>query len=95
MNQSYKNLEVIIVDDHSTDSSIDIARRIKDKRVRILKTEFYGVSYARNKGIEKSTGDFISFIDSDDLWDKDKIINQVRFMISNDIAFSFTKIICI
>lgn len=91
LNQTYEDLEIIVVDDHSTDNSIDIVRNITDDRIKILKSKSYGVSYARNKGIRNSTGTFIAFLDSDDLWYEDKIKKQVEFMNLNNIAFSFTN----
>ncbi|MFI3293000.1 MAG: glycosyltransferase [Rikenellaceae bacterium] len=69
--QSYKGLEIILVDDGSSDSSGAICDRfaVEDPRVRVFHKESGGVSDARNLGIEKATGDYIIFIDSDDYWD--------------------------
>lgn len=67
--QTYKNIEIIVVDDHSTDNSLEIAQKIaeKDKRViPVLSTAEKGVSSARNMGVNLSKGDYICFIDSDD-----------------------------
>lgn len=68
LNQSYKNLEIIIIDDGSKDKSSEICDnyKIKDKRVFVVNTKNKGLSEARNKGIEISKGEYISFIDSDD-----------------------------
>lgn len=68
LNQSYKNLEIIIIDDGSKDKSSEICDdyKRKDKRVLVVHTENKGVSEARNKGIEISKGEYISFIDSGD-----------------------------
>jgi len=72
LHQSYKNLEVILVDDGSTDKSGDIcdAYSISDDRVRVVHTKNCGPASARNTGIKKSNGEFIFFIDADDFIDK-------------------------
>ncbi|WP_026497669.1 glycosyltransferase family 2 protein [Butyrivibrio sp. WCD2001] len=68
INQTYKNLEIIIVDDGSTDSVIDICEKymIIDKRIRVISTKNRGVSAARNIGISEAKGDYIVFVDDDD-----------------------------
>ena len=69
INQTYKNLEIIIVDDKSTDNSLKILEQIKDDRIKTIKLDKNsGVAHARNKGVEVSTGDYICFLDSDDFW---------------------------
>ena len=81
LNQTYKNIEVIVVDDGSKDRTYQIASSIKDKRVRVIALENrYGVSKARNVGIKKSEGEFIAFLDSDDEWVKDKIEKQISYI---------------
>lgn len=69
LNQSYQNIELIIVNDGSTDSSPDIMEYFvqRDERVKVFHCKNQGVSRARNYGLKKSTGDFIGFIDADDL----------------------------
>lgn len=63
LSQTYKNLEIIVVDDGSTDKSLKIA---KSKKVKVIEQKSMGVSVARNTGIDKATGEFLHFIDADD-----------------------------
>ena len=66
-NQTYKDLEIIVIDDASSDDTLKKLKNIKDKRLKILSNkENSGLSFSRNKGIKESTGDYVSFIDSDD-----------------------------
>lgn len=79
LNQSYTNYEIIIVDDGSTDKGPQIVRSIEDPRIIFYSKINGGVSSARNFGISKSKGDFICFLDSDDLWHEDylKALNNI------------------
>lgn len=67
-NQSYKNLEIILVNDGSADNSLNICNRFaeKDKRIIIIDKENGGVSSARNSGLDVVSGDYIGFVNSDD-----------------------------
>jgi teichuronic acid biosynthesis glycosyltransferase TuaG len=92
--QTYKNWEMIIVDDCSTDMSLDIALSYaaKDKRIKVLKMEQNsGAALARNKAIKVSRGEYLAFLDSDDIWLPEKIEKQLQFMQKNDSDFSFTE----
>lgn len=81
LDQSYANIEIIVVDDGSTDGSAEMIRDQFSSRVRILRLpRNRGVSYARNRGIELSRGSFIAFLDSDDLWEPEKTARQLAFM---------------
>ncbi len=74
LHQTYKNIELILVDDNSTDSSLDICNKyLKDKRVNVFHIKKSGVSNTRNYGLKQAKGDFITFVDSDDYIDKDYI----------------------
>ena len=66
LNSTLKDIEVIIINDGSKDSTLDIIKSYKDKRIIIIDKENDGVAMARNDGIKKATGEYITFIDSDD-----------------------------
>lgn len=96
LNQTYKNWEMIIVDDCSTDRSPAIVDSYakKDSRVRLIKLEENsGAAIARNTAIQHAQGRYIAFLDSDDLWTPDKLEEQIAFMKGKDIALSFTSYI--
>ncbi|MGD0318406.1 MAG: glycosyltransferase family 2 protein [Nitrososphaerales archaeon] len=80
LNQTYANFELVIVDDKSKDRSLEIARGYEaDGRVRILtNSENRGVAYTRNKGVKQSKGRLIAFVDSDDVYRKDKLELQIQ-----------------
>ncbi len=82
LEQSYSPLEIILVDDGSTDHSLLIAKRYSD-RVKIVANEHGGVNAARNLGIRYSNGKYIAFCDSDDVWLSTKIELQVNFLENN------------
>lgn len=79
LNQTYKDLELIIVDDNSNDNTEEIIKSIKDNRIRYIKQkENLGANKARNRGICESRGDLIAFQDSDDEWLPNKLEIQIR-----------------
>lgn len=69
INQTYKNLEIILINDGSTDSSLEICKKysLKDNRIKVIHQENHGLSYSRNIGIETASSPYISFIDADDI----------------------------
>ncbi len=94
LNQSYGNIEIIVVDDGSTDNTPGILSSYNGK-IKILRQQNSGASAARNMGISKASGDFISFLDSDDLWEKNKIALQMECFQNNpeiDVCLCNTKI---
>lgn len=89
--QKYQNWELIVVDDCSTDSSLEIIQQYEDSRIRIIRnTVNSGAAVSRNNAIEAANGRWIAFLDSDDLWDSDKLTAQLAFMNENNCSFSFT-----
>ncbi|MGP6146560.1 glycosyltransferase family 2 protein [Jeotgalibaca sp. A122] len=81
VNQTYRNLEIILVDDGSTDNSLSIAREyLSDSRVSVFHKPNGGLSSTRNYGIERVTGDFIGFVDSDDWIELDIIEHCVKII---------------
>jgi teichuronic acid biosynthesis glycosyltransferase TuaG len=94
ISQVYKNWEMLIVDDCSTDKSLEIASFYakKESRIKIFKnSKNQGACYSRNFAIKKAQGEYIAFIDSDDLWNSDKLNVQLNFMKSHNADFSFTE----
>ena len=91
--QSFENWELLIVDDCSKDSSVEIITKFTQEDNRILLialNENVGAAAARNIAIQKAKGKYIAFLDSDDIWKKDKLEEQLDFMRTNDFAFTFT-----
>ena len=89
--QTYTDWELIIIDDCSTDRSMDIVEQYKNEKFIIIKnSENIGPGISRNMGIEKAKGKYIAFIDSDDIWNERKLEYQLKFMEDNDIEFSFS-----
>lgn len=77
--QTFKNIEIIVVDDFSTDNSVDLVSSYQDNRIKLIKLEKNsGAQIARNRGIIEAKGNWIAFNDSDDLWEKDKLEIQIK-----------------
>lgn len=89
--QTYKNWELIIVDDCSTDNTDEVVAQYDDPRIIYLKNEKNsGAAVSRNKALRAAKGEWIAFLDSDDLWEPTKLEKQLKFMIDNDYKFSCT-----
>lgn len=94
LDQTYENWELLLVDDGSKDNSCEIINEFskKDNRIKVFIQEINGgAAKARNIGIDKANGRYICFLDSDDLWDKNKLKKQLEFMKKNNYAFTFTS----
>jgi len=94
LNQTYDQWEMIIVDDASTDNTVDIVETYvaRDDRISLIELDKNsGSGVARNKAIDAANGRFIAFLDSDDLWLPEKLEKQIAFMLERDIAISFTE----
>lgn len=92
LNQEYKYWELIIVDDCSTDSSFILCEaysKMYDNIFLFKQSVNSGAGASRNLGLSFARGDFITFIDSDDLWDSDKLLAQIQFMKLNNCPISF------
>lgn len=91
-NQTYTNWELIIVDDHSTDNTDEILKTIHDDRIHILKNKINsGAAISRNIALKEAKGEWIAFLDSDDLWMPEKLEHQISFMKKNGYDFSYTN----
>ena len=93
LNQSYQNIEILIIDDELNDQSSKVLKNLsnRDKRIKILfNQKNLGAGLSRNKGIDMASGEYIAFCDCDDLWSEFKLEDQLNFMKKFDIDFSFT-----
>ncbi|WP_370559863.1 glycosyltransferase family 2 protein [Edwardsiella tarda] len=93
LSQSYKNIEIIITDDNSSDKTVSICERYakNDNRVKIFTSKKNdGAGISRNNSIKNANGRFIAFLDSDDIWHKDKLEKQISFMLTHNYAFTYT-----
>ena len=93
LNQTFRDIEVIIVDDGSTDNSIKICEEFKDPRIKIYKKDNGGASSARNYGIYKAKGKYLTFIDSDDLYESNYINNMYQYKEYDLVICGIRKVI--
>jgi teichuronic acid biosynthesis glycosyltransferase TuaG len=95
LKQTYKDIEIVLVDDCSTDDSAEIIKNFKSKHKNIVyycQDKNRGAGAARNKALEIATGQYVAFLDSDDQWLPEKIAKQMKLMNSLNCPFSYTAI---
>ncbi len=93
--QTYQNIEIVLVDDCSTDQSATIIAKYQKRHAQImyfLQPQNMGAGAARNKCLELATGQYVAFLDSDDLWYPDKLERQIRWMEEKKTPFCYTAI---
>ena len=93
LKQSYKDWELILINDGSTDKSEQIIQKFhaQDNRLKVINLDKnHGPAYSRNQGIKMARGKYIAFLDSDDVWHENKLEEQVDFMRNSKVQFSFT-----
>ena len=94
--QTYKNWKLIIIDDASTDDTKKILDTIykknkNKKKITIFKNNINrGQAFSRNRGLKYSKSKFVTFLDSDDFWDKNKLKNQIKFMLKYNYDFTYS-----
>ncbi len=91
VDQTYQNWELLLVDDCSSDNTDDVVKPfLADTRIKYYKNEKNsGAALTRNRGLREANGEWIAFLDSDDLWLPEKLEKQIGFMINNGYVFSY------
>ena len=88
LNQTYENFEIIIIDNNSSDNTINIINSFSSNKIKILNVVNNGnISISRNLGIKNSTGSWIAFLDSDDFWEKDKLNKLSKKLENYDLIY--------
>ena len=94
INQTYKNLEIIVVNDGTKDNSMKIVEEyLSDERIKVINKENGGIASARNRGIDEATGEYISFVDSDDWLELNTYEKLVEIIVDEDIiVFNYNRV---
>lgn len=93
LNQTFRDFELIIINDGSQDATLEIIQAINDERIQVFSYQNSGVSASRNRALTKAKGEFISFIDADDLWTPNKLELQLKALQDNPqaaVAYSWS-----
>lgn len=96
LNQTFSDFELIVINDGSTDATLEKVQAIQDPRVRLLSQSNSGAQRSRNKGLAEATGEYIAFLDADDLWTVDKLEAQLSALKANPdaaVAYSWTDFV--
>lgn len=87
LSQTFQGFEIIVVDDGSTDNSVEVVKAISDNRIRLIQKENGGVCSARNRGIIESKYDYVAFLDADDTWDENYLLEQSKLIQEFPLAY--------
>ena len=96
LNQTFTDFELIVINDGSQDTTLEVIDCIKDHRLKVFSYPNAGVSASRNRGLAKATSEYVSFLDADDLWTPDKLEAQLQALQANPqsaVAYSWTDYI--
>ncbi|MDP5017017.1 glycosyltransferase [Anabaena sp. UHCC 0187] len=96
LNQTFTNWELIIINDGSKDSTLEIISQIHDSRIKVFSFDNAGGNVSRNRGLKYAVGEFVSFLDADDIWTSDKLASQLKALEENPqaaVAYSWTDYI--